>query len=642
MSAQFRRTRLIVLGALLSAGLSGVLAAQQSLLPPVFEERPAPHPRASASPTPHAAAKTEKAAAHKNTEAVARPTAAASPRSVPAVTAPHVAAPTVAAAPVLPDDTEVTAAPAPRRVDMTGDIDPAVIDQLVRTVQPKFDIPPNAQRSLARLGFLAETDGGLPETSTHYLNSEYVGPLLAKMSGPLVSRWGHILLRRVLVSRLDTPVGMNGADWAALRAQLLLRMGEADAARALVQEVDSGFYTRSLEDAAMASYLATADPIGLCPITALTAAGRPGWDWDLSRSICLAFNGSEGSPALAQLDHALRRNDLARIDVLLAQKFAGAAQTTHRAVQIEWGDVDSLTPWRTGLAFATGIEPPDALRRKDWPGYAVLAGRAPMLPLSSRVAAADVIGGQGVLSSAAMVDLYSEIAALQEPDATWGPLAAQLRTAYVAPETSDRLAAIKALWGDSSDPARLFSRQVLTAYAAARLDPQAALADDAVPLLLSMLSAGLDRNAARWAPYVPLGSQAWGILALGAPAKLAAVGGDVLGTFQSNDSSSGAVRSQLLLAGLMGLGRVDSQTARAFGEKLHIDLGRQTRWSAAIDEAAQSGNPALVAILAAYGMQGSDWHQMTAVNLYHIVGALRQVGLEAEARMIAAEAVARV
>ncbi|MGG2329575.1 hypothetical protein ACE40V_24800, partial [Salmonella enterica] len=78
--------------------------------------------------------------------------------------------------------------------------------------------------------------------STHYLSGDYVAALLGKMQGPLVSRWGHILLRRVLVSRLDTPVGMDGADWVALRAQLLLRMGEADAARALVQEVDSGFY----------------------------------------------------------------------------------------------------------------------------------------------------------------------------------------------------------------------------------------------------------------------------------------------------------------------------------------------------------------------------------------------------------------
>ncbi len=626
------RFRLIVIGLALSAGLTGALAAQESLLPPGFDERPAPRPRATPSPRP---------TAHPTSAPAAHATAPV-PHASAAPAHPALAVPTRA---TLPEDTAVTAGtPAPAaapEVDPIDAIDPAVIDLLVQKSAPKFDIPLSARRSLDRVGVLAEMDGGFPAVSTHYLSGDYVAALLGKMQGPLVSRWGHILMRRVLASRLDTPVGMNGADWAALRAALLLRMDEADAARALVQEVDSGFYTRQLEDAAMDSYLATADPAGLCPIDALTAADRVEWNWDLSRSICLAFNGSEGSPALAQLDHDLKAGQINKLDVLLAQKFAGSANTTHRAVQIEWGDVDSLTPWRTGLAFASGIEPPESLRRKDWGNYALLATRAPMLGLASRAAAADQSAAMGVLSSAAMVDLYAEIATLQEPDATWGPLATQLHNAYVAASAADRLSAIKALWGDSSDPVRQVSRQVLTAYAAARIEPSAALDSDAAALLTSMLSAGLDRNAVRWAPYVAVGSQAWGILAVASPAKLAPVGGDALAAFKSSDTSDGTLRSGLLLAGLMGLGRIDPQTGQGFAGKLGIDLARRSRWSDAIDAAAASNNPALVAMLAGYGMQGSGWHRMTPMHLYHIIGALRQVGLDAEARMIAAEAVAR-
>jgi hypothetical protein len=52
-------------------------------------------------------------------------------------------------------------------------------------------------------------------------------------------------------------------------------------------------------------------------------------------------------------------------------------------------------------------------------------------------------------------------------------------------------------------------------------------------------------------------------------------------------------------------------------------------------------NPTLVALLAGLGMQGDGWDKMTPRYLYHIVGALNRVGLEGEARMIAAEAVAR-
>ena len=49
----------------------------------------------------------------------------------------------------------------------------------------------------------------------------------------------------------------------------------------------------------------------------------------------------------------------------------------------------------------------------------------------------------------------------------------------------------------------------------------------------------------------------------------------------------------------------------------------------------------LVVLLAGLGMQGASWSQMTPLHLYHITSALNRVGLSAEARMIAAEAVAR-
>jgi hypothetical protein len=60
-----------------------------------------------------------------------------------------------------------------------------------------------------------------------------------------------------------------------------------------------------------------------------------------------------------------------------------------------------------------------------------------------------------------------------------------------------------------------------------------------------------------------------------------------------------------------------------------------------IARAAQQDRQAMVAMLAGLGMQGTGWDRMTPRYLYHIVSALRRIGLESEARMIAAEAVAR-
>jgi hypothetical protein len=48
-----------------------------------------------------------------------------------------------------------------------------------------------------------------------------------------------------------------------------------------------------------------------------------------------------------------------------------------------------------------------------------------------------------------------------------------------------------------------------------------------------------------------------------------------------------------------------------------------------------------VALLAAVGMQTADWARLPPAHLYHIVAALHQVGLDPEARMIAAEAISR-
>ena len=60
-----------------------------------------------------------------------------------------------------------------------------------------------------------------------------------------------------------------------------------------------------------------------------------------------------------------------------------------------------------------------------------------------------------------------------------------------------------------------------------------------------------------------------------------------------------------------------------------------------IDAAAEVNNQGMVMLLAGLGMQGEGWDRMTTVHLYHIVSALNRVGLGAEARMIAAEAMAR-
>jgi hypothetical protein len=142
---------------------------------------------------------------------------------------------------------------------------------------------------------------GLPPFSLAHQNPALVRAVLAGNGGQMVSRWGHILLRRALASRLDAPEGMAPTEFAALRAGLLLRLGEGDAARALVQDVDPGNYDAALVpvcDGCLYRHRGFYRPV---PGAAI-AAHQPGDpQWQVMRAICATFGGGSGQ-GLGDLD----------------------------------------------------------------------------------------------------------------------------------------------------------------------------------------------------------------------------------------------------------------------------------------------------------------------------------------------------
>lgn len=589
----------------MSSAWAMALASPESLLPPGFE-RPKARPGTAAAPgsTSTPVIQPLPSAAGAAGKAVASPTGAR-----------------------LPSLREIEA------------MSPDELDELLG-LKPKYDIPGAARRSLKQVGVLAEDEGGLPAASLAGQSAQLVQAALDRNSGQLVSRWGHILLRRALASRLDAPTGMNPADFAASRAALLVRMGEGPAARAVVQDVDAGNYSPALTQAALDSYALTADITGICPVIAVHGGVRKDADWRVLRAICSAFQG-DGASGMAQLERLEREGAWQKIDMLLARKYAGAAGKSRQAVKIEWDGVSTITPWRYALTTAVGLEPPAALMDDAPPRFAYATATAPMVGLEARAKAADRAAATGILSSAAMVDLYAQIYAQDDISGAWATSSETLREAYVAASEVDRLAAIRSLWDGAGDAQARYSRQVLTAYAAARLPAGENLAQYAGDLVASMLAAGLDRNAMRWLPQVDEGSLGWAQLILANPVKPAAVSAGALDSFHDVDESDQYRKSRFLVAGLAGLGRVDAGVANDFAAQVGVDLTRKTRWTRLIDQAADVNNQALVVLLAGVGMQGDGWDKMTSVNLYHIVSALNRVGLSAEARMIAAEAVAR-
>ncbi len=530
-----------------------------------------------------------------------------------------------------PSSVSSTSAPA------VGDVDKDAEDTLDEEPKIKFDVPAAARRSLKQVGIISEASGGLPVAAFGKMDGAFLKRALVRTKGPLASRWGSIMARRMLVSRSDTPENVNGADWVAERAWLLLNMGDAVTARQLVQQVDAGRYTTRLQQVAMQAFLANADLAGMCPVTETGLIPPKDGYWNTARAICASLSGEQGA-ATSFLNQARNRGWVKGIDYRLTEKAVGAGMNGRRSVKIEWEGVEQINPWRFGLASATGLEMPDRLYQGAGRYYDGWRAELPMMAVASRIKAAPGAAALGSLSNRDMVDLYAQAfddADIEDAIRTRADL---LQNAYVADSDGGKVSAMASLWDGAKAGSDYQGMLILTARAAALIAPNETHEGQADRLIASMFSAGFDRSAARWASIVPEGSLGWGLLAVGAPRGQNVAYG-ALDDFAGNDYSEAYHKSALLLAGLAGLGRVDAEAIADFSDDVDANVRKETRWSRAIQAAARRGESGTVAVLAAAGMQTSDWTKMPAHHLYHIVRALREVGMDAEARMIAAEAV---
>jgi hypothetical protein len=602
------RSKLVLLGG--AAAILGAIPAlsqetPESLLPPGFGD-PAPPP----------------------------------PARDPGAPRPEVSGPALAPAPRTPSPPSVQSVPAGETPTIEE------LEKLLAELPPPIEIPEGSRRPVDVAGPLGPEGWALAPDAFGTANGRFLSTLMRRLDAPIPSRWMHIVLRRALLSRVPAPSFVHPVDWIAERAWLLLRMGEADGARMLVQGVDVDRFTPKMFTIAVQTALATADPAALCP---LVEPGRKTSDepvWPLAEAMCSALAG-EASQASLLIDQARRRGRVGGIDVTLAEKIVGAGENTRRAVSVQWDEVDEINSWRFGLASATGLQIPDRLMNGAGAHVRAWQARSPMLPIEQRVASAEAAASLGVFSSASLVELYSLIADETDPGDFADSVGGRLRRAYVARDVGDRMAAMRALWGDGAGSVAQHARRILTATAATRIAPSEQLQGDAVDLIASMLSAGYDAQAARWSEVVAgmdgaEGHRAWSMLAVASPQPRVEISAGRIEAFRDADDSAGDFRSKLLVAALAGLGRIDGDTAAGLAQDMEFNLGRENRWTRMLERAVQRRQPGTVALLAGIGMQTADWRGVPPEHLYRILSALRRVGLGYEARLIAAEAMARL
>lgn len=600
----------------LTAAASAIIAASipalgqdrpESLLPPGFGDAPEAPPR-RAEPAPAAGRPAE---------------------------APRPAAPAINGTSVAPATDEAAATPDPA-TDAEAETPATSIESLI-------DIPAAARRSTDIVGLLGPTDGDMGQGAFNGVNGVYLTKVMRRIDAPIASRWGSIVLRRALLSRAQTPVNVSGANWVAERSWLLVRMGEAVSARTLVQAVDVDQYSPALFTYGMQAGLASADPAALCPMTQGADRNNRDTAWILARAICSAFSG-EASLATAQLDRARSRRGDTDADVLLAEKVVGAAQNTRRAVTINWDDIERLDVWRYGMATATGLQIPDRLMAKVDGRVRIWRAQAPMLSHLVRVTDAERAAAAGVFSSAALVDFYGAAFEEQDPAEQGNRLFDLMRDSYAASDDEGRVEAMQRLWAlESMGEWQSYARLVATARAAARIKPSSDLSDHMPRLIASMLSVGLDLYAERWLELVEDNDDdlSWGLLAVGSSRPIGGVSESRIKDFGAANETGGDLRARMLFAGLAGLGRIPAGDVSAMAESFAVPIAKRTPWSDAMATAVRLRSPGAVAILSAAGLQSRRWSDIPPAHLYVIVSALRAVGLEPEARMIAAEAVMR-
>ena len=555
-------------------------------------------------------------------------------------------APQPAPAPVQPPATSVPTAPQSTAGAETAPSDETAVEEIsnlnLPPPPPPVEYPGWARRDPWVVGSLDPVREGLGDEPWGAASGAFLSTLMRRMETPIASRWAHIALRDALLAKARAPRDVNPVDWVGERAWLLLRMGEADAARMLVSGVDTDRFTPKMTQVAVQSALANADPPALCPIENGISKYDPNIR-ALVQAMCSSLAG-EPETAAAQIDDARRRGRIGGIDLALAQTVVGAAGS-NQAATIEWDPVDSLTAWRFGLATATGMAPPDRLLNAASPQLRAFEARAPLLTPQQRLNSAMIAAGLGVLSSQSLVDLYSAIYDSTDPGDLPGTDAWQVRQSFVGKDLDTRLGAMRKLLGSQKDPLQKEAMRALVARAAMMVQPDAKLAKDAPELISAMLAAGYDQAAARWLPVLGRmddedADRCWAMLALGAPG-VADVGTRQLNAFIGRDKSRDHMRSALLVAGLAGLGRIPADTANSLNRRYDLGLGRQSSWTRTIDAAAARGQAGTVLVLTGTGFQTPRFDQLPAVHLYHAMSALQRTGQDFTARMIAAEALSR-
>ena len=512
---------------------------------------------------------------------------------------------------------------------------PAATDPAATAEADPFAASVASGRDISVVGPLKPEAGGYGLNTFAGSRGRFLASLANRMTAPIGSRWATITLGRALLSESRVPADIIPGDWVAARTWLLVRMGEIEGAKRLVDSVPIDRYSPALYRVAGQAALAAADIYGLCPIAANGRILSKDPLWDLAVGMCAALQGDDISAADIFDRLAEDESRVDPFDVRLGERVATLAGGAGRAAIIDWNEAPPLTPFRYAVATASGVPVPAETLDKLGPARAGWLVRNPGVDAETRVA---LLQQAAVLGTMSTDEVVSGVAALTASDTVADSRAGRLRIAFAGGSVADRRAALRAIIASGTGDDR-YGALIEAAPAAARLPVSPASADDSADIIAALLTAGDTRTALRWwriADNAPdaVRARAWALLATGTGG-IKATSGDFADWRKATKASDH--QAAMLLAALAGLSVADDWDS----ERDELLPATGNSWTRAIAAAGAGRRTGEVIMLGATGLQGR-WQGVPPLHLYHITAALTRVGRGEEARLIAAEAVTRL
>ena len=520
---------------------------------------------------------------------------------------------------------------------------PAPADSALVT-QPSLDATPAAERIdtifSSGSGGGGPLDGavGLGEGLWKASRGEVATRLMRAMPAQSASRYAHILLRRALLTRAEPPAGAAAAGFVSARAHLLLRMGEAESARMVMGMFPQSAYTRQSYAVAVQAHLAALDLPGACPLARKAIVFSQDVQWPLLSGVCSALDGDEGGAALG-LDIARQEGEVNDFDLGLAEQMVTALSGGGRGGEIDWPANGRFTTYRVAGVYSSGQRFPAGALLRASPAVQGWLARNAAVDSDSRWPLAWAATADGVMSGSEFASLWALRGARMDPRTrAYRPEGLYERCATL-PKLADRQAACRSLLAKGSSEKGRAALLALLATPAVHWPLRADQAGFAPTLVRGLVMGGNPAAARRWWPLMAKASPkdrsaVWGLLAV-------ALGGPGLEITPDRvddwvDAQSGEGKRRRIAIGRAAFMALGAGISAPFGSGL--GSAPDTVVYQRLADAARRGARGEVVMFSHLALSGG-WGSIEPSGLLAVLRALRSVGLVAEARMIAAEAI---